>query len=72
MNLSFGDLAFFVAFERGLGLFVEELVIGGVVHDFGSAVYAIFGKSGLNLGQTLLFDFFEFAHCCYYYYLVLP
>ncbi len=63
-STKFGDFAFLVAFKRGFGLFVKKLIVGGVVHDFGGAVDTILGKRGLDLGQTLLFDFFEFAHCC--------
>ena len=38
------DLALFVAFQAGLGLFREELVVRGVVHDFSRAGDAILGQ----------------------------
>ena len=38
------DLALFVAFQTGLGLFLEQLLVGGVVHDLSRAGNAILGK----------------------------
>ena len=38
------DLALFVAFQAGLGLFLEQLLVGGVVHDLSRAGNAILGK----------------------------
>ena len=48
------DLALFVAFQTGLGLFLEQRVIGGIVHDLGGAGDAIFAQIDVFHRKNLL------------------
>ena len=38
------DLAHFVAFQAGLGLFLEQLLVRGVIHDLGRAGNAVLAQ----------------------------
>ena len=54
---------FLKAIEAADGLFSIELLVGGVVHDFGGAVDAILGEVGFDAGEARGLYFFECHNC---------
>ena len=64
-SAEFADLALFIAFQAGLGLFREQLLERGVIYDLGGTSDAILGQIELfhqKIPPTFLYEYYSSFH----------